>query len=57
MKTQISIEHWGCNRLTRLLALILALAVAAPVLLAQKSDPTKDRTNTTRPGRGSSIPL
>ena len=41
MKTQISIDHWGCNRLIRLLALILALAVAAPVLLAQKSDPTK----------------
>ena len=38
MKTQISIDHWGCNRLIRLLALILALAVATPVLLAQKSD-------------------
>jgi hypothetical protein len=38
MKTQISIDHWGCNRLIRLLALILALVVASPVLLAQKSD-------------------
>jgi hypothetical protein len=38
MKTQISIDHWGCNRLIRLLALILALALATPVLLAQKSD-------------------
>ncbi len=38
MKTQISIDHWGCNRLIRLIALILALAVAAPVLLAQESD-------------------
>ena len=38
MKTQISIGHWGCNRLIRLLALILALVVASPVLLAQKSD-------------------
>ena len=37
MKTQISINHRGCNRLIRLLALILALAVATPVLLAQES--------------------
>ena len=56
MKTQISIHHRGCNRLIRLLALILALAVAAPVLLAQESDPLPDGINMTRPGRGSSEP-
>lgn len=38
MKTQISIDHWGGKRLIRLLPLILALALAAPVLLAQESD-------------------
>jgi hypothetical protein len=38
MKTQISIDHWGGKRLIRLLLLILALALAAPVLLAQESD-------------------
>jgi hypothetical protein len=43
MKTQISIGHWGCSRLIRLLALILALAVASPVLLAQKSDTLNGR--------------
>ena len=38
MKTQISIDHWGCKRPTRLLGLILALALAAPVLSAQESN-------------------
>ena len=37
MKTQISIGHWNGKRVIRLFALILALAIAAPVLLAQES--------------------
>jgi hypothetical protein len=38
MKTQISIDHSGGRRLIRLLWLILALALGAPVLLAQESN-------------------
>ena len=40
MKRQISIDHWGGKRLIRLLALLLALAVAPPKLRAQDLDPT-----------------
>jgi hypothetical protein len=40
MKAQISIDHWGGKRLFRVLALLLALAVAPPMLRAQVLDPT-----------------
>ena len=40
MKTQISIEHWGGKQLIRVLALLLALAVAPPMLRANGLDPT-----------------
>ena len=40
MKTQISIDRWGGKRLVRVLALLLALAVAPTMLRAQGLDPT-----------------
>ena len=36
MKTQISINHWGSKRLVRVLALLLVIAVAPSMLLAQQ---------------------
>lgn len=40
MKTQISVDRWGGKRLIRVLALLLAFAVAPPMLRAQVLDPT-----------------
>jgi hypothetical protein len=43
MKTQISIDHWGSKRLVRVLALLLVLAVAPSMLLAQQWGERKGR--------------
>ena len=56
MKTQISVDHCGGKRLIRPLPLILALALAAPMLLAQESNRLTGRDKHDPTGRGSSEP-